>query len=313
VLGAGGITGIAWLLGALEAVRESTGWDPRSADVISGTSAGAVAAAVLATGADPARLLTYAEDQEQLDAAIAEATHARPQHPPGAAWPGSLALAATGLLARSPRARVASLVGVLPRGRRRTDEIRGLTLEATTAGWPDRELWVHATDYGTGERVTFGRDGAPAAPLADAVAASCAVPGLYQPVRIGERRYVDGGLRSFTNADALLDAGCDVVLCLAPFSGRARGPLLDTAVLGAARTVTGAALRREVRQLRAGGVQVAVVEPAREDLHAMGLNPMDRARSRRVLETARASVAARVHHALDGIALPDTARTRLAA
>jgi NTE family protein len=308
VLGAGGITGIAWLLGALDAVREHSGWDPAGADVISGTSAGAVAGAVLASGAEPARLLTYAEDQDALDAAIARATRGRTRHQGrGLPWPGSLALAATGLLARRPtRERLAALVGVLPRGHRRTDEIRGLTHEACAGGWPDRELWVHTCDYRTGERVTFGRVGAPDADLADAVAASCALPGFYEPVRIGERRFVDGGLRSFTNADALAGAGCDVVLCLAPFSGSARGPLLDTALLGAARGVTGLDLRREVADLERDGARVAVVEPAEEDLHVMGLNPMDRARSRRVLLTARASVAARLDDLL-GDALDDAA------
>jgi NTE family protein len=305
VLGAGGITGIAWLVGALEALRERTGWDPATADVVSGTSAGAVAAAVLASGHPMSDLLTYAEDPSALDAAVARATAGRARHSAGPSWPGSLILGATGLLATSLRHRLSSLAGFLPRGHRRTDEIRGLVHDAVAGGWPaGPRLWVHACDYGTGERVTFGRDDAPEADLADAVAASCAVPGYYQPVRIGDRRYVDGGLWSFTNADALVGAGCDVVLVLSPFSTGARGPLLDLAVYGAARGATALQRRREVAQLRNDGARVAVLDPSAEDLQAMGLNPMDRGRSRAVLVTATASVGVRLDEALRGITLP---------
>lgn len=308
VMGAGGITGIAWLVGVLEALREHTGWDPARADVVSGTSAGAVAGAVLATGAPMRRLLDYAEDQDELDAAIARATHGRARQRAGASWPGSLVLGATGLLSTSPRHRFSSLAGFLPRGHRRTDEIRGLVGDAVAGGWPrDRELWLHATDYATGRRVTFGRAGAPVADLTDAVVASCAVPGYYEPVRIAGRRYVDGGLWSFTNADAMVDAGCDVVLCLSPFATGARGRLLDGAVYGAARGATAAQRRRELRLLEQAGVRVAVLEPGSEDLRAMGLNPMDRARSRAVLETAAATALAALPEALGDIELPSPA------
>jgi NTE family protein len=219
VLGGGGITGLAWLVGALEALRDRTGWDPASADVLAGTSAGAVVATVLASGGSPLGLLTFAEDSKALDAAVRKATAGSGGASWPLAWPGSLALGVAGLLTTDLRHRVTSLAGFLPRGLRPNDEIRGLTHAATAGGWPtDRKLWLHTCDYRTGERVTFGRPEAPAAALADAVAASCAVPGYYRPVRIGDRRYVDGGLWSLTNADALAGEACDIVLCLAPMS-----------------------------------------------------------------------------------------------
>ena len=234
VLGAGGITGIAWLVGALEAIRTHTGWDPASADVVSGTSAGAIAATVLVSDVLPRSLLGYAEDRAVMDAAIARATAGRDADPPGLPWPGSLALGLTGLLATSPRHRLASLAGFVPSGRLSNDEIRALTHDAAAAGWPTHtELWLHACDYGTGRRVTFGRPGEPAADLADAVAASAAVPGYYQPVTIAGRRYIDGGVWSFSNADALRDAGCDTVICLTPFSTRA--PLSRSAAISRPR------------------------------------------------------------------------------
>lgn len=311
VLGAGGITGIAWLAGALRAVREQTGWDPADADVIAGTSAGAVAATVLAAGQDPCDLLAYAEDPALLAAAIAEATAGRGREGLALPLPGSLALAASGLLGGSPRRRLDALSGLLPRGVRSGDEIRGLTHTAATTGWPSRrELWLHTCDVRTARLVTFGREGAPQASVADAVAASCAVPSYYRPVEIAGRRYVDGGLRSLTNADQLVGEGCDVVLVLSPFSSRHRGALLDTAVFGVVRAATAARTDREVDRLRADGVQVATVHPAADDIRAMGLNPMDRARSRRVLETAEASVAARLPDLLGPVTLPGARRTR---
>ena len=145
MLGAGGITGIAWLVGALEALRERTGWDPATADIVSGTSAGAVVAAVLTSDVEPLSLLRFAEDEQALAAAIRQATAGRVRTGHGPAWPGSLALGVTGLLATSPRHRLRSLAGFLPSGRLPTDEIRGLTHEAVAGGWPTHtQLWLHA-------------------------------------------------------------------------------------------------------------------------------------------------------------------------
>lgn len=319
VLGAGGITGIAWLLGALEAIRQQTGWDPATADVLTGTSAGAVAATVTAGDVHPERLLEMAERPEVLAAAIAAATECRAtpssRRPP---WPASLPLVLSGLVAATPRARATALTGLLPRGLRSGDEIRGLTHAAVAKGWPDGpKLLLHASDLRTGRRVIFGADGGPEASLADAVVASCAVPGYYQPARIGGRDYVDGGLHSFTNAGAVARLECDVVLCLAPFSSSERGSLLDTTVFGAARRATAWQLGREAAALRAMGASVAVVEPADRELRAMGLNVMDRGRSRRVFETAVADVGARLDRLLAGVELPsggaDAAPAALAA
>lgn len=304
VLGAGGITGIAWLAGALQALREHSGWDPADAEIISGTSAGAVAATVLAAGHEPAGLLRYAEDPAALDAAIGRATHGRGRERPSLPWPGSIPLAAAGLLARNPRHRLVSLTGLLPRGLRSSDEIRGLTHAAAAGGWPTRQqLWLHACDYRTGRPVTFGRAGAPAAELADAVVASCAIPGYYRPVRIDGRHYIDGGLRSFTNADRLAGEDLDVALILAPFSTRVRGPLADTALFGPVRAFTAARIEREAEILEAAGTKVVVIDPAAADLRAMGLNLMDRSRSRHVVETALDSVGERLEDLLGDVDL----------
>src|SRR5204862_2800289 len=86
-------------------------------------------------------------------------------------------------------------------------------------GWtPHPNLWIVVCDYETGQRVAFGRDDAAEADLADAVAASCAIPGIYHPVTIDGRRYVDGGICSTSNLDLLRNEGLDLVVCLNPTS-----------------------------------------------------------------------------------------------
>lgn len=316
VLGAGGITGTAWLLGALQAIRETTGWDPADADVLSGTSAGAVAAVVTAARRPTEPLLRMAEDGSELDLAIARATGEAPTHHRlPLAWPGSLALGLTGLAAGDTQRRLSSLAGFAPAGFRSGDEIRGLVHDAASGGWPERpRLLVNATDYRTGRRVTFGADGAPEASLAEAVTASAAVPGYYRPITIGGRRYVDGGLVSFSNADVVAPFAPDLVLCLSPFGTTVTGSRADAALFGPVRRAAAWQLRREATGLMAAGARVEIIEPTRADLDVMGLNVMERKHARAVLHTARVSTTATLaDHALTGLLRPDGADVRSAA
>lgn len=310
VLGAGGITGIAWLLGALEVLHEETGWDPRTADVVAGTSAGAIAAAVVAAGVPTEDLLALAEDPRRLAAQIERAV-ARPaaRFAVPRAWPGSLALGVTGALNGGVHQRVAALTGFAPAGVRPTDEVYGLVHDAAAGGWPadGPRLLLNACDYRTGRRVTFGARDAPPAALADAVAASAAVPGWYRPVRIGDRAYVDGGLVSFSNADVVAAERPDVVLCLSPFSSRETGGTRDAALFGVLRRATHAQLRRERDGLEAAGVRTAALEPTGADLRRMGLNVMERGHVRAVVATARETTRRRLDAFLDGIELPAAA------
>jgi NTE family protein len=144
--------------------------------------------------------------------------------------------------------------------------------------WPAAPLTLTAVDAATGEFRTFDRDSG--VPLVQAVAASCAVPGVYPPVTIEGRRYVDGGMRSPANAD--LAAGSERVVVLAPIA-RGVGHLASVDA-----QVTGLVAR------------VAVVSPDRAATQAIGKNVLDpaaRAGSARAGRAQAAAVAAQVREA----------------
>ncbi|MGH3466527.1 MAG: patatin-like phospholipase family protein, partial [Thermocrispum sp.] len=150
-------------------------------------------------------------------------------------------------------------------------------------------------------RVAFGREDAPPAELADAVAASCAIPGFYHPVTIGGRRYVDGGVYSSTSADLLAGEPLDEVLVLAPMAGaaplvrpRSAGEALD---LGARRLMH-RRLLAEVAALRRAGLTVRVFTPTAADREAMGTNPLSPKHRIATFEAALRSGPARVAAAL---------------
>lgn len=146
-------------------------------------------------------------------------------------------------------------------------------------------------DYNSGHRVAFGRASAPPASMTDAVVASCSLPGWFEPAVIDGRRYIDGGVRSGTNADLLAGAGLNEVYVLAPAASvvtdSPHGPvaLFERYV----RREMTQVLRRGVATLRHGGARVTVLTPGPEDLAVMGGNLMDH---RQVFETSMATSAA---------------------
>lgn len=307
VLGAGGVVGASWLIGALDALEGETGWAPTGADVIVGTSAGSVIGALTAGGLAPAYLAAYASRRSLDELAPLEGAAARRNRPgraegdryrlqlaPPPIGPGSwrMALATLRRPLRHPPAAV--VAGWLPRGVLSTRPIRELVDTFAPGGWPDAgSLRVVACCYRSGRRVVFGGPGAPPAGLADAVAASCAIPAVYHPVSIGGIRYVDGGLCSMSNLDLLCGEDLDVAICLNPTSSSAGGGGWSPAgrVAAAVRAAAGRRLRHEARKLESQGTQVVLLEPSAEDLAAMGSNPMARGRRVEVTRQATASVA----------------------
>lgn len=213
VLGAGGANGEAFHLGALKAVAEVTGLDARDADVIVGTSAGSLVGAYLRGGFGIAdQLASWLGGELTEDGATRVAAMGPPGHLPSRPpWRRPWLPVGPRLLAR-PRGRRIGLLGgaLLPAGQAAGDPVvvrlPGLYPDGA---WPKKPLLVVAVRLSDGARVVFGGPEGPTVSVADAVRASCAIPGHLTPVTLGAGpaadRYLDGAVHSPTNADLLAD------------------------------------------------------------------------------------------------------------
>jgi NTE family protein len=277
-----------------------TGWDPCDADYLVGTSAGSVFAALLAAGVAPERLLPPGRDVPHAEdgwilAELALQSSYQSEHWLPHAPLGSWRLALAGILqAPSPWSLLQTLSGIAPAGRVSPDPIVRTVRQAVAAGWAAHpHCRIVATDYASGKRVVFGETGAPTAGLAEAVAASCAIPGFFEPVAINGRRYVDGGLHSLCNLDLLQAGDLDVVICFNAMTSR-HGQDGSAPLQRAVHSLFGLAveqLHRQADALMHQGVDVVVIEPSAKDQAAMGANLMDARRWGAVLEVALSSVA----------------------
>jgi NTE family protein len=292
--------GGAWLTGGLEALATETGWDPASADHVVGTSAGAMMGGLLTSGIPPWFMVAHSKGRTFEGLAGVDG---RPQgtadRAAGATFgvdralprigPGSWQLIGRSLASPHLHRPPALVAGWLPQGVISTEPLKDTIRRVVASGWNQHpSFWAVACDYATGRRVAFGREDAPPADLADAVAASCAIPGFYRPVKIAGRRYVDGGLWSTSNLDILTKAGLDLVICLNPTSSLhppfAWNPV--ERVAGAMRTLSGRRLGSERKKLRAAGTEVVLIQPTSEDHAAMGPNLMSTKNRNPVIETA---------------------------
>ena len=267
VLGSGGITGAAWEVG-LVAGLAAQGVDLTAADLILGTSAGALAGAQLTSGTPLAELFAAqsAPSQVVVSATMGRALMLR----------YGLAVFTPGTAARARKrlGRVARRSPPLAEAERRA--VIGAWLPSHE--WPAQRLLIAAVDADTGECATF--DSASGVSLIEAVSASCAVPGVWPPVQVNGRRWMDGGMRSAANAD--LAAGFDRVVVLAPLW---RGMRVMPPAL------------RQCQQLAAAGSAVVLVTPNAESATAMG----------NLLDSAGRADAVRAGYAQAETALPDVA------
>ena len=304
VLGAGGVLGGAWLTGALHAIASETGWDPGSSDYVVGTSAGAMVGALLACGVPPWFMLAHSagEEMDGLSDARGESASSADRSA-GARYrlhrglpalgPGSWRLAVSSLARPYKHSPAALLAGWLPHGPISTEPLKDTVRRVCDEPWaPHPNYWAMAVDYQNGQRVALGRAGAPRAELPDAVAASCAIPGFFRAVQIGGRRYVDGGLSSASNLDALEHERLDLVVALNPMSSLHAGAprTLGERMALAIRQASGRRLGNEAKRLRAAGSEVVLIQPTVHDLDVMGSNLMSRSRRHEVIETAARTV-----------------------
>ncbi|HEX4759884.1 MAG TPA: patatin-like phospholipase family protein [Thermoleophilaceae bacterium] len=288
VLGGGGILGEAWMSALLAGLADSRGVDARESEAFVGTSAGSIVAAALAAGVEPhARLGELPEQPAVPDAAGDE--------PDGgsdllrlAALAGRTAaapFAALGLRAGEPGGALLRRLALsrVPDGRRSLGGL-GSNVEKAGVRW-DGRLRISAVDAGNGKRVMFGSPGAPKPSVGQAVEASCAIPGVFRPIVVDGRSYVDGGAWSPTNMDAAPVSQGARLLCLNP-TGSLRLPL--TTPFGALAMVSRSLAAVEQLALERRGVKVQLVVPDEATVSAIGPSLMDPSRREAVIATGLA-------------------------
>jgi NTE family protein len=247
VLSGGGVTGIAWCLGLLYGLQLAEA-DVTSADLIVGTSAGATVGAQIAGGTPLSVLVELQKGPADSSGEIAVDLDLD-------TYLTRLGEVLEGVTEPTDiRAKIGSVAletATVPESTRRDVIVSRLPIQS----WTDRDLRLVSVDTASGHWRTFDRN--TGVPLVDAVAASCAVPGVWPPVTIDGRRYMDGGTRSLTNADVAAGHDRVLVVVLRPMTDQDRTRLNEEMESLGADTAT---------------VVIEVDEPSRL---AMGPNPLD--------------------------------------
>jgi NTE family protein len=271
VLGGGGAAGNAWEIGIMAGLAEAGLDMTEAADLVIGTSSGAIAAAQLRSGIPPAELLasvlspplqgarqnrerppalpmaTVIERMRAISAAATSAAHLQRAM-------GAFGLECDAILGPTAGQHRAVVAARLPRHE-----------------WPAKPMTVVAVDAHTGELATFDRDSG--VDLVDAVAAGTALPGSSPTISINGTRYINGGVRSPDNAD--LASGYANVVVLSPFGGR-NGTLPEGQFEGLRRPPEWSMdLESQVEALRGQGSRVEVITPDADSRAAMGTNQME--------------------------------------
>ncbi len=301
VLAGGGVSGAVYEIGALRAIDDLlVNRTINDFDIYVGTSAGALVGAFLANGMSSIDLMRVVNDTHPF------VTFPEPKHlfqlNARELLRRSLGLprrvVSTGMDALSSRGRISVLDVVfsglgeaLPSGiynMRAYSEWLRQALEASGGTNHFDELPKHlhiiATQLDNGERKVFSSD-TPEVSVADAIAASSAVPVIYKPVRIGNAEYVDGGMRGNASLDLAIEHGAKLVVCinaLVPYQGpegeveeggkRVSGPFisergLEAVSAQATRVLLHSGLQYQIKQLqrRHPDVDIILIEPKPSD------------------------------------------------
>ena len=228
VCAGGGVTGAVYEIGCLRALEEILGRSALDFDLYLGISGGAFVASLLANGISPREMYDEVASRSPFGLSsaplfrlgLSDLARRTTQAPRVVREALTTALSGEG---RSLSDFAFSLLELLPAGlldnsgiqeflervfksRGRTDRFADLT----------RELFVVGVDLDSGEAVPFGAEGHRDVPISRAVQASTALPGLYRPVRIGGRDYVDGGVRKTAHINLAIRNGADLVICINP-------------------------------------------------------------------------------------------------
>jgi NTE family protein len=263
ILGGGGPVGIAWEAGLLAGMAEG-GVHAADADFIMGTSAGSVVGALLAMGRAPGDIagpiMAEAERPRAIPQQVAED---RPGAPNMMTLFQKMQEAASG--ERDPQ-EVRREIGAFSLQAQTVDEaafIGGFgrqLAEAADGDWPGHGYACTAVDCETGAFVLWNAEAG--VPLSRAVASSCSVPGVFPAITIGGRKYMDGGMRSATNADMARGHARTLVIALRLGAGAFAERMMKP-------------LEREMQLIRDDGGEVELIVPDDASAESFGGNLMN--------------------------------------
>lgn len=293
VIGCGGTIGGAWTVAALHHLIEETGWDPATASILQGTSAGAEIVTMLAGGHTVGDIVAMQSGRPADPTLVAHLRDCPPSFPrvPAPAVPRFSTLSRTTGHER--------WAGIAPRGRGDAGWLQRLADSATGGdAWFVRDgVRLVAYRPGDGRRIAFGAGSSPSCTAGEALRASWAIPGWMPPVLIDGRTYVDGGAASTASVDLVGPEEADLIYLLAPMASAgdaAAAGLGGRAERFLLRRPMSTVMWREVETVRARGTRVVAITPDSEDLAGLGANFMRRAHRPAAFEssmrTARASV-----------------------
>ena len=278
VLGGGGITGAAYEMAALMALELATGWDPNEAEVVIGTSSGAFVAALVRNQALTLdSLVLPTDDRDDVTDRIRSHVYSKGPSVSLAKWvrhgivPGVRRPGLTMFLGSPAPYHTGGVA----------DWVITHIGASAAASWPEQPTAIVGHDMLSGKRTAFGTDSAPDVGLADAVAASSAVPLVFRPYPIGEGLYVDGGVSSGTHADLVLGSSqLDLILVFAPLASdiQRKGARFHEKMFDRVGTRS---LNEEIDLIRGAwpDCDIVVLTPSPSVQNASRPNPMDPSRS----------------------------------
>jgi NTE family protein len=309
--------GLSYHAGALRALDRVGGFRPDAADLIVGTSAGSVVGAYLRSGWGTEDFWQLAMgthpslaglNAEEINAMRAEMFTPRFRTGPELvrrALGSAFVVGRSLLRTPAPVAVPGWIRRLFPGGLFDMTEGRRRFADDLPVRWPSRPLWLCAVDITSGRRIVLGRPDSPSADLHQGVMASCAIPGLYQPIRIGGLTLVDGGAHSSSNLDLAGHGAYTLVIGVVPMAfdtAHPPGPLSQLA-----RRVSARRLAAEAAAVRRAGGEVLLLRPTGAEVRAHGLNLMrstgwDRIAVYAYDSTARALDTPRFRRVLDRLA-----------
>jgi NTE family protein len=289
VLGAGGMVGIAYHAGVMRALAHDLGLTPNDASLVVGTSAGSVVGAYIRVGTSMEDLWTLAIGTHPSLEGLGSSPEERrksmalvPSFGGGLDLPRRL----VGSYWVTLRSFVPLPLPRIPVAIQKTFRAGLFTMRAARErlsadlgeAWPEKPLAICGVDLADGQRTVFSAASEVSATLTEAVAASCAVPGLYVPVRVGSRVFVDGGVHSSTNLDVAVRHDGQPIICVAPMdyaSEDDEGVVHEPDVLARlARRLPHQQLLRELASAARAGTKVVLIRPTHTEVREHGINLM---------------------------------------